>query len=151
MPVQIGGGMGVGVNPPGIPTSGGIGLRMRPRNRRSHQSSPLLFLSPGGPVTFFGDEFDAVGTATILVQLPAVKVTLEAPDGGIGLLSANLQINHKLLTRKRTPYRRNCTWLSDAAWHWATYRCASRRYHDRRSTNSDGCCRSWNLNHQGRS
>lgn len=79
--------MGVGVYPPGIPTSGGKGLTSKARNRSSHQSSPSLFLSPGGPVTFLGGALDAVGTATTLVHVPAVNVTLVAPGGGIGLLS----------------------------------------------------------------
>lgn len=90
LPDQAGGGMGVGVKPPGIPTSGGMGLLIRPRKRRSHQSFPSLFLSPGGPVTFTGGAFEAVGTGTTLVQVPAVKVTLVAPEGGIGLLSTIL-------------------------------------------------------------
>jgi hypothetical protein len=42
-----------------------------------------LFLSPGGPVTFFGGEFDAVGTATTeTYDGGAVKVTLDAETGG---------------------------------------------------------------------
>lgn len=79
--------MGVGVKPPGMPTSGGIGFWISPRKSNSHQSWPLLFLSPGGPVIFTGAALEAVGTATTLVQVPAVNVTFVAPDGGIGLLS----------------------------------------------------------------
>jgi hypothetical protein len=38
---------------------------------------------------FLGGELDEVGTGTILVQVAAVKVTVDAPGGGIGLLSVH--------------------------------------------------------------
>lgn len=83
-PVQPGGGAAVGLKPPGIPMSAGSSPPMIPGNRRSHQSSPLLFLSPGGPVIFLGGELDAVGTATTVVNAGgAVKVTLETEVGGM--------------------------------------------------------------------
>jgi hypothetical protein len=82
-PVQLTGGLAVGVVPPGMPTSAGRKPPSNAPNRRSHQSLPSLFLSPGGPVTFFGGEFDAVGTATTeTYDGGAVKVTLDAETGG---------------------------------------------------------------------
>jgi hypothetical protein len=89
-PVQPIGGAAVGVVPPGMPTTGGRNPPIIPPKRRSHQSSPLLFVAPGGPVTFCGGELDAVGTGTTVVNDGgAVKVTLATEVGGITLAPTN--------------------------------------------------------------
>lgn len=67
-PVQPIGSAAVGVVPPGMPTPGGRNPPMSPPKMRSHQSSPLLFVAPGGPVTFCGGALDAVGTGTTVVN-----------------------------------------------------------------------------------
>lgn len=83
-PVHPTGGAAVGITPATIAISAGSSPPMTPPKSRSHQSSPLLFLSPSGPVMFCGGELDAVGTATTIVKDGgAEKVMLATEVGGI--------------------------------------------------------------------
>lgn len=104
-PAQPGGGAAVGLTPPGIPISSGSRPPMIPGNRSSHQSSPLLFLSPGGPVIFLGGELDAVGTATTVVnEGGAVKVTEETEVGGMMFGSRIVDVDSRAKEQNENKY-----------------------------------------------
>jgi hypothetical protein len=114
-PTQAGGGIGIGFSPPGIATSAGSVPPMMTPNRSSHQLFPSLFLSPGGPVTFCGGEFDAVGTGTTEVyDGGTMNVTLDALGGGIMLSSAeSMSMTERQMTIRHTPCRCDSPRLRD--------------------------------------
>jgi hypothetical protein len=90
-----------------IPMSKGSKPAIIPGKSRSHQSSPLLFLSPGGPVIFFGGELEAAGTGTTVVNDGgAVKVTEATEVGGMIFGSKIPGVNSRIRKEREDDHSR---------------------------------------------
>lgn len=87
---QSAGGSGTGIIEPTIPTAGGrtptTAGPAAPKTISHELSSSESLLLSGGPSTVTGESVE-VGTATSLVQVPAMNVTVDAVEGMIGLAS----------------------------------------------------------------